>query len=145
MIREASLDDIGQVKALADRHKDTLGFVLRPALENAAMCGSLLVATEEGDLRGRTILGFVHVYYRKRDRQATVYELCVTERAQGQGYGRKLLEEVRMYARARGKTHIMLKAVVGIPANGFYEHLGFELVRQEPGKRRELNVWRWML
>lgn len=126
-VRPATLTDLPWVKAMADRHKPELGFVLRPALAEAIQRGEVLVVYGEG---------FCH-YHRRRDGGSTVYELCSEAfalRGVG-GLGRALLAAV--------PRPVRLKCPIGLAANDFYAHVGGTLIRTEPGKRRALNVWEW--
>jgi N-acetylglutamate synthase-like GNAT family acetyltransferase len=133
MIRKASLSDLDAIKHIADTNKDTIGFVMRPALQMALAKHWLLVAEQEG-----RIIGFCN-YRHCRNGQTTIYELCVSEQYRRQGIGRALVEAVA----GECVSYIQLKAVATILANDFYKHLGFVLVGQEQGRKRPLNVWRY--
>ena len=77
---------------------------------------------------------FLHVADLRRAAWPRVYGLC----AAAPGGGRARLEAVAPPRR--------LKCPAGLPANGFYAHLGGTLARTEspatPG-RRALHVWEW--
>lgn len=120
-VRKASARDLEWVKAMADRHRAELGFVLRPALVDAIGRGELLV------VEGR---GFCH-YRTRRDGQHVVYELCSEDRV-----GHALLESVPLPRRLKcpeDNRH----------ANRFYHLAGGHLAGIERGKRRCLFVWEW--
>lgn len=135
-IRRAGIQDIGAIKQLTDSNRATLGFVFRPALMAGIQRGWILIAERDcGEL-----LGFVH-YRHRRDVQTTLYEICVVQSLRRQGIGRSLVETLARESAQLGKTSIQLKAPVGIPANAFYQKLGFELNRTESGKKRPLNIW----
>lgn len=128
MIRQATLDDIGMVKHIANKYPRELGYVMMPSLRDAVGRNELLVY----EVNGR-IFGFVN-YRTRRDGWHTVYEIAVDKPFRGGEIGRALIEAV--------PTPIRLKCTVDNKiANGFYEHLGFCLVRQECGRKRQLNVW----
>lgn len=133
--RMAQLSDLDAVKDLADKHVDSLGFVLRPALEKSIQDRELIVAVMD-----YLIVGFVHYHFR-RDNQVTLYHIVVDEEFQGEGIGRGLVEELIEEAKRANKLFILLKCVVGLYANGFYESLGFQLSETQAGKKRALNVW----
>src|SRR5512135_644193 len=61
---------IGAVKALADLHRDELGFHTRQAYADALHREELIVA-QDGDI----VLGFVR-FHRRRDGVATIYEIA---------------------------------------------------------------------
>jgi len=123
--------DLDAIKRIADANKDTLGFVLRPALAENIARQWVLVAEE-----GSRILGFCNFRHR-RDGQTTIYEICVSKDERGCGIGRAMIEALVKECH----SCIRLKAMQGTAANGFYQHLGFELVGTEQGKKRALNVW----
>ena len=131
MIRPARPDDIDAIKAIADRNKRELGFVMRSALVEAQARGELLVAEEGG-----AVVGFVNyrTLTRVRPGWRTVYEICVDEAARGQGYGTALLDAV--------PRPVRLKCPVDLPSNEFYRRYGLLNVwtEQRDGKR-DLNIW----
>ncbi len=135
-VRQSTIEDIPALKAIADANRPTLGFLMRSAFAESVVARWVLVAERDSRL-----LGFVR-YRHRRNEQTTIYELCVAQDYRGQGIGRLLIEALAQEAQERGKSHIQLKAVTGIAANGFYEHLGFALIGVETGKKRALNVWR---
>jgi ribosomal protein S18 acetylase RimI-like enzyme len=137
VIRHATPADLAQVKRLADANKDTLGFVLRPALEAGINRRWLLVAEH---VPSSTVIGFAHYWHRK-DTQTTLHELCVHTSSRCQGIGHALLDMLVQETAARGQTALRLKVVQGITANTFYEHYGFTCVGSETGKRRALFIW----
>lgn len=118
-VRPAAAEDLDGMKAMADRHRDDLGFVRRGALAAGIARGEVLVMGEAG---------FCH-YRTRRDGWHVVYEIVSEQR----GTGRELLTAVPLPVR--------LKCPADAPANGFYAHLGGMLVGTETGKRRALNVW----
>ena len=135
-IRKATSQDIDAIKRIADANRDTLGFVLRPALQENIEKSWGLVAECDGQ-----IVGFVNYRHRK-DSQTTIYEICVSQEYRGQGIGFQLVDALCTEDVNLNKTSIQLKAMGGIRANNFYERYGFQLVSTETGKRQRLNVWR---
>jgi GNAT superfamily N-acetyltransferase len=85
-------------------------------------------------------MGFAHSRHR-RDSQTTLYEIGVASKNRKQGLGRAMVHTVVEEARVQGKVLLRLKCPIDLPANAFYQHLGFTLLGQERGKRRMLNVW----
>lgn len=125
MVRLAKQNDIDQIKKVAAQYTHELGFILRPALEEAVKRGELLYDPHTGS--------FCH-YHTRRDDVTVIYEICVPEAARGRGIGRQMVDML--------PTPIQLKCPVDNPSNEFYKKLGFLLFSVEPGKRRELNLWR---
>lgn len=136
-IRKARTQDLDQIKKLASRNSDALGFVLRSALQLAISEGRVVVA--EIDNR---VVGFQEYYHRKGDRQTTLYHKCVAAEYRRQGIGKALVDAVVTEARNMGRTHIVLKCPEDLPANEFHRRYGFKLMSKENGRRRRLNVWR---
>lgn len=122
LFAQATQADLPWVKAMADRHRAELGFVLRPALAEAIDRGELWVVGQ----------GAFCEWHRRRDGWTTVYVLC----SEQPGAGRVLLAGL--------SRPLRLKCPATLTANGFYAHLGGTLaaVEQRP-MRRALNVWEW--
>lgn len=139
MIRKALPEDIAAIKAIADKNKDTLGFVMRSTLLESIARSWVLVAESDNQ-----VVGFVN-YRHRRDEQTTIYEICVAQDYRGKGMGQALLNVLVKESASRGKAFIQLKAIATIPANRFYERYGFTLVRVESGRRQSLNVWRFVV
>ncbi|NLE46404.1 MAG: GNAT family N-acetyltransferase [Chloroflexi bacterium] len=135
IVRKAVLDDLDTIKAIADAHRDELGFVIRRALQESIERGELSVAID-----GDRLAGFVE-YRHRRDQQTTLYHIAVVEQWRQRGIGRLLVEAVRRDALANGKNVIRLKCPESLPANEFYTRLGWQKIAVESGKRRRLVVW----
>jgi len=134
--RHAQVDECDSIKLLCDAHRVELGFVMRPSLVAAIATQEVIVSHNDEDM----LIGVVH-YHHRRDMQTTLYHLVVTNLARGQGVGRGLILALREESHARGKAVIRLKCPEPLPANLFYEHVGFTKVAVEPGKSRPLYVW----
>jgi hypothetical protein len=65
---------------------------------------------------------------------AVIYEICTPQEARGKGIGRAIIERIPL--------PIELKCPLDNESNHFYQHIGFRKVRVDPGKKRQLNVWR---
>jgi ribosomal protein S18 acetylase RimI-like enzyme/queuine/archaeosine tRNA-ribosyltransferase len=146
-VRLAKRNDLKAVKRLADGHRHELGFVKLAALEKAIQERRLLVAVSKNvgtltRLHACTIVGFVHFRCCK-DGHATIYEIAVAPDWRGKGVGRKLVEAVCTHARLHSCTRLRLKCPVDLPANGFYQRLGFVRIGIEThdGNRRPLAIW----
>ena len=134
VIRQAGHNDIPAIKSIADREKDSLGFVNRGALTRAVERGELLIVAV-----GDEAIGFCH-FYRRRDRMVTLYHLAVERTWRGCGAGRALLVHLHEQASAEGHLIIRLRCPTDLPANGFYARFGYRAVATLPGKARALNV-----
>lgn len=136
-IRKATPRHLCQIKKIADANRQSIGFVLRPALLEAIQRHELFVAIA----RNGRILGFVNFHHRL-DEKTTIYELCVKDKHRGNGLGRRLIEAVAAESKALGKQQIQLKCPIALEANRFYSQVGFQHIAVEAGKKRRLNVWR---
>lgn len=132
-------DDIDQIKRIADGHKRELGFVRRPSLLEAINRSELFVANQDGN-----IVGFVE-YRHRRDEQTTLYNIVVVGDYRRKGIGEKLVEALIEEAKALNKSFILLKCPEELCANKFYETLNFHLEETEEGKKRQLNIWCYVI
>ncbi len=138
-IRKATKDDLDKIKALADAHRQELGFVRRPALLEAITRKEIIVAQN-----GEHLAGLVH-YRHRRDVQTTLYDIVVASDYRRFGIGKALIDALIAEARTLGKQTIVLKCPAELLANIFYARLGFERLCEEPGKHRRLIVWQFSL
>ena len=139
-ICRATRRNIKEIKNIADTNKKIIGFVLRPALIEAVERKELLVVKA----RNNRILGFINYHHRK-DKQTTIYEICVKAKYRGKGMGRELIKAVANEACILGKDWILLKCPENAPANQFYAQVGFCHVSIENGRKRCLNIWKLSL
>ena len=126
----AQPEDLYHIKALADAHRQALGFVNRATLTKAIANQEILYLPE----------GFLHFHHR-RDNISTLYHLCVDPVQRRQGSGRQMIGAWSKHSRNCGITTLRLKCPLDSSANGFYSRLGFSRVDIEPGKHRRLVVW----
>jgi len=134
-IRKATLNDLDEIKALADENRYELGFVLRPALIRSINRKEVFVAE-----RNKSIVGFVE-YHHRRDSQTTIYHIAVCKTYRRVGVGRALINAVIEEAKKFNKKYILLKCPIDLPANKFYERLGFENFGICNGRNRKLIIW----
>lgn len=139
-VRLANLNDISACKAIADAHRDELGFIVAASFADSIRRGQLLIAE-----RDEKVLGFVRFNHRVRGNETALYDICVTKSAQGQGVGRLLVETLIESCRLRGRHSIILRCPENLVANSFYAHLGFQRMTTEQGRRRPLVLWRLRL
>lgn len=126
-IKNASLDDIDEIKKIADKYADEIGFVLRPALEENSKNKTLIIAKSKDK-----ILGFCN-YHKRGDGVNVIYEICVDYKYRGNGIARALINKI--------DKPIRLKCPLDNESNNFYVNIGFKLVDVEEGKKRKLNIW----
>lgn len=134
-VREATPTDLPAIKRILDMHRHELGFVRMPALAEALARGWLQVAELDGEVRG------VVNWWARRDGVVVLYNIAVAPEARRQGLGGELLGTLVDWSRVRQARAITLKCPSDLPSNDFYASSGFQLERQETGKRRPLNCW----
>jgi len=139
-IRKASVHDLLAVKAIADANRESIGFVLRPALEEHMHRGWLYVAGYE-DTQD-TVVGFVNFRHR-RDGWSVVYEICVDASARMQGVGHRLLSQLYSDVVNQQRKGVLLKCPEESPANEFYATVGLKCIGIVPGRQRRLVLWQW--
>jgi ribosomal protein S18 acetylase RimI-like enzyme len=95
--------------------------------------------------RGELILvdgGLCH-WHLRRDGQITIREIIVLPEVRGRGVGRKMLQELMSVSSA---SSIFAKCPADLPANGWYEAIGFEDEGKEITRSgRDLRLWRLRL
>lgn len=95
--------------------------------------------------RGELILvdgGFCHWHLRK-DGQVTIREIIVLPEHRGMGIGTEMVETLKKVV---GATSLFAKCPIDLPANRWYEHIGFKKVGgEQTASGRELVHWRMML
>jgi GNAT superfamily N-acetyltransferase len=128
---------VDAVKRLADLHRDELGFHTRQSYVESIRRGELVVATT-----GRRVVGFVR-FHKRRDRAATIYEIATDPAVRRRGLARRLVGSVVEECRRADVRLLRLSCPAELPANNFYEAVGF--VRTSPrsrsGKFRPLIEW----
>ena len=136
-IRKIQINDVSEVKLLADASRFELGFNPQKKFEEVAFQKRAFVA-----IVNQKIIGFVIFRHRKRDLQTTLSEICVQQQFRGQHIGAELIAQLVRECRLKSREFIQLKCPVDLPANQFYRRFGFRLHSTELGKKRNLNVWR---
>ncbi len=127
-VRWALEADLPHIQRIARQYRNELGFVMNVSLKESITRGNLLVGIFDG-----AIVGFVN-YRACRDGWRTIYEIAIDKTMRGRGLARGLIASV--------PTPIRLKTTTdNAAANKFYLSNGFNLVRTEAGRKRELNVY----
>jgi len=124
---------IKDIKNITNKFKNELGFVNSKALEAAELRGELELI--DG-------VGFCHFHHRL-DTTTTIYEIAVLRQRQREGWGRLLFYRVLASAIEHKKSKIVVKCPVHLESNGFYQSLGFKLIKVDPGRKRRLNIYEY--
>ncbi len=138
MVRYATAADVQGCKHIADQLKTVFGFLSRGVFCDGVERGQLLVAESATD----NIFGFVRFNHRVRGTETALYDIAVDQQHQRQGIGRSLVQTLIANCRQVQRTSIIVRCPLDLPANVFYQAMGFTHVQLEQGRRRALNVWR---
>lgn len=137
MVSDAEPEHIDGAKQLADANRPIFGFLTRGAFHAALQERCLIIA-----LRNNNVVGFLRYHHRKRDRQTTLYDICVAKEARGEGIGQQMLSLLIERCHALNRETVVLKCPVQLDANKFYARNGFICAETLIGKHQRINVWR---
>jgi ribosomal protein S18 acetylase RimI-like enzyme len=141
-IRGASQEDASAIRTLSEASQDELGSISqhRHWLTHQIDIGEVFVAeTSEGELVGFVV--FNHDPLTEHE-HTTIYYLCIHSTYRGHGIGKRLMEAVAVDARLFGNRRITLKCPSDLPANHFYQSVGYTLEGNETAQEGDrLNVW----
>lgn len=128
---------IDVVKHIADQHRSELGFHARQAYVDSLNKSELLIAKMDG-----RVVGFVR-YHHRRDGRTTLYEIATTPDIRSKGVGRCLVEALIADCQRAASKCIRLSCPVELPANHFYQAIGFvrRARRSRSGSNRPLYEW----
>lgn len=130
-------DYVNQVSSLADENKEAFGFTPISAYEDMAAKGQLWVAIDaSSDLKGYVIFGGTMPTLK-------VFQIYSCPSSKGHGVGNLLINELKEFARESGYHSISARVAADLPANGFWEVMGFPVYQQVDGgktKRRRINI-----
>ena len=128
---------IDAIKRIADQHRTELGFHTRQAYVDSFNKGELLIAKRTDE-----VVGFTRFHHR-RDHRTTLYEIAVTPDIREKGVGRRLVDALIAECRRVSSRCIRLSCPVELPANRFYEAIGFirSAHRSRPGRSSPLYEW----
>ena len=135
--KATDLSDVDVVKHIANQHRTELGFHARQAYLDSFNKSELLIAK-----RADQIVGFTR-YHHRRDNRTTLYEIATASEARGRGIGRRLIDALIIDCQRVSSRCIRLSCPVELPANRFYEAIGFirSTRRSRRGKSRPLYEW----
>ncbi len=125
-----------QIRRLADSNKDALGFLPAAVYPEQMLRGKLWVAVE-----GEEFLGFL--LFGGRFPTLKVQQLGVLPEARHRQVGSSLVGHLARYGEQRSYLRIKARVAADLPANSFWESVGFQLVKQEQGgvtTRRIINI-----
>ena len=125
------------VGALSRKHYEEIGFLPKPRLEQYYQDGQLWMQTENGEPCGFLVWGNGWPVLR-------VYQVCIQYDAQRRLHGAELVGRLIRKAEAEGYERISAWVADDIPANDFWNAMGFRLHGQRAGgskRGRMHNAW----
>ena len=130
---------VDQVRELGDANRSTLGFLRSSVYMEAAMKGRLWIAAgrEKQDLTGYLLFGGAYP-------QLKVVQVFVHPEFRSFGVARTLIEALKRHAEETNHLTLTARVATELPANRFWQHLGFRVVQQVPGGKtsgRTINVY----
>lgn len=126
-------DLVDYVVALSRRHFDEIGFLPESVLRDYFTRGHLLHAEENGEPCGFIVWGDGWPVLR-------VFQVCIQYDAQRRLHGARLVGQLIAKAEADGYESISCWVADDIPANDFWEAMGFRRLASRPGGRRRARV-----
>ncbi|HIE01018.1 MAG TPA: GNAT family N-acetyltransferase [Thiotrichaceae bacterium] len=126
---------IPEIKALADLHREQLGFHAQQTFIDSMKRGELLAAVLKGQ-----VVGFTR-YHHRRDQKTTLYEIATAPKFRNKGIGYFLVKALIADCQQIGSRHLRLSCPVELPANQFYQKIGFTRTSSRVGKNRPLYTW----
>ena len=137
-IDQLTVADLDAVDGLMKRHRQTLGFLPKGALQSylkEEKGGVLGAKTDAGQLVGYLLYAANPNYFR-------ITHLCVLEEYQGQGLAKRLVDNLKESADTQKR--IKLNCRRDFPANTLWPKLGFVTLGEKPsrsGNGRSLVIW----
>ena len=120
---------VPDVQSHADTDKDALGFLPASVYEEAAQSQNLLVAVAS---RGDLNIYAGHLLFGGKFPRAKIYQTFVLPEFRRRKVGRALVDKLVSITEASNYLSLSAKVAADLPANGFYEAMGFEVVAVRP-------------
>src|SRR5579862_677921 len=131
---------IARVQRAADSEKDALGFLPAFVYENQALEGNIYVAVCEDGGSNRYV---GHLFFRCVFPHAHIVQLVVIPEFRRLRVGQKLLHALISLTEKHSYLDIRAAVASDLPANEFYEKMGFIISRTRPGgasRKRTINI-----
>ncbi len=129
---------LSTVQSFADKNKSALGFLPSSAFREQAFRNRLWIATRE---ETNEFLGYL--LFGVRFPSIKIFQIFVSPENRKQGIASNLVRQLVDFGEDNNYLTISARVAADLPANRFWESIGFNLVRQEPGGkalRRKINI-----
>ena len=117
----------------SDANRSALGFLPKSVYEERALAGRLWVAADNDQYQGHLLFGGKYP-------DLKVLQLFVHPDYRGHGIGSKLVEGLVDFAKSRQYIAVSARVAADLPANKFWERMGFICSRRVAGGRTSNRV-----
>lgn len=128
---------VDEVRTIADKNRESFGFLSASAYEQMASKGQLWIAiNNDKKLVGYLMFGGTMPTLK-------VFQVYSCNSARNHGVGRMLVDALKEHAREKHYHSISAKVASDLPANKFWENVGFSIYRQIKGgetTKRKINI-----
>ncbi|HEY3566581.1 MAG TPA: GNAT family N-acetyltransferase [Thermoanaerobaculia bacterium] len=131
-------DFLPSVQRAADENRSALGFLPASVYQQSAMQSKLWVATS---LEGNRYLG--HLLFGGTYPYLKITQVFVAPDQRNGAVGSRLIQELIAYGEKYNYISVSARVAADLPANRFWEHLGFQCAKQVAGgktTRRMINL-----
>ena len=132
---------LDHVRHLADANRGTLGFLPATAYREAAMKGRLWVAVGGTTTNARELRGYL--FFGDRFPRLRVYQVYVCPRFRASGIARRLINKLKRYGERHEYLTITARVASELPANEFWNSLGFNVTGRCPGGKKGRTINRF--
>lgn len=127
---------LDQIATFADANREAFGFLARQCYSEALERERIWIYTHQGNV-------VAYLFFGGRSPNIAIRQLFVAEVARKNGLGKKLIERLKAFALSNGFQTISARVAADLPANSFWEKMGFLVERQVKGgqtTKRLINV-----
>lgn len=127
------MDIANWIAGLMAENTDALGFIPNTTLKTRYIAKSRYVL--QADERGRTV-GYLLYGALRYGQPVVIAQSCIQYEKRLRGYGEKAFLELLRRCRLAGASSIHLRCADDLPAVQFWQSLGFQILKIEPGGAR---------
>jgi len=132
LIRLAVMEELDEIKNLIQSNMKDIGYFINKGIISEAIKSNRMLVCVDNKIVGICIFNI-----RKKDNKFVIYDIITNKESRGKGYGKEMID----YIKNTYSNDIYLKCPTDSDSNIFYKKCNFELIKVEPGKHRQLNVW----
>jgi len=126
------MEELDEIKTLIQSNMKDIGYFINKGIISEAIKSNRMLVCVDNKIVGICIFNI-----RKKDNKFVIYDIITNKESRGKGYGKEMID----YIKNTYSNDIYLKCPTDSDSNIFYKKCNFELIKVEPGKHRQLNVW----